>query len=211
MAVLSIEEAKDWIKKGGLVIDLRPADVFIDGFIPGAIFLPFGDKFMATIDALSEAEDAILFVAADDAQQEDLEQKLAALPTDSIKGFVKGGFDAWVANGEEIDLIIGIEADEFAMDYQYDEFVLIDLRTKDVYEQERIEDSENVQPEELLSYLLELDEEQQYYVYGNNAEEALNAASLFKRTGFQRIRPVLADYETIKNLGFPLTKAKKQK
>lgn len=210
MALLTIEETKKWIDKGGLVLDLRPAEVFLDGFVPGSIYLPYNDKFFAILDALCETEDAIILVADNAAQQAEIEQRVAAMPTDSIKGFLKDGFAAW-ANSEKIDLIIGIEADEFAMDYQYDEFILIDLRSKEQFDEERIEDSESVLPEELLAYLIELDETQSYYLYSNNADEALNAASLFKRSGFQRVRPVLADYETIKSLGFPLVKAKKQK
>lgn len=210
MALLTVAETKNWLDKGGLILDLRPSEAFMYGFISGSIYLPYDDNFFATVYALCETEDAIIFVTDNPAQQAEIEQRLSAMPSDSIKGFLKDGFSSW-ANTETIDLIIGIEADEFAMDYQYDEFVLIDLRSKELFEQEHIEDSENVLPEELLAYLLELDEEQIYYLYGNNADETLNAASLFKRTGFQRVRPVLADYETIKSLGFPVAKAKKQK
>lgn len=210
MALLTVAETKNWLSKGGLIIDLRSIDSFMDGFIPGSVYMPYSDNFYSVLDTLCETEDAIILVSENPVQQAEIEKRLTALPSDSIKGFLKEGFSDW-AKTETIDLIIGIEADEFAMDYQYDEFVLIDLRSKELYEQEHIEDSENVLPEELLTYLLELDEEQIYYLYGNNAHETLNAASLFKRAGFQRVRPVLADYETIKNLGFPITKAKKQK
>lgn len=210
MAIITLDDTKNWLNKGGLILDLRSSDAFLNGFIPGSIFLPYNDNFFSTIEALCETEDTIIFVSDEANKQTEIEKRLAALPYDSVKGFFENGFSIW-AQSEPIDLIIGIEADEFAMDYQYDEFVLIDLRSKEQFELEHIEDSENVLPEELLAYLLELDEDQIYYLYGNNADETLNAASLFKRTGFQRVRPVLADYETIKALGFPMTKAKKQK
>ena len=49
-----------------------------------------------------------------------------------------------------------------------------------------------------------------YYLYGETAEQAITAGSLLKRNGFQRLRPVAADYATIKAAGIPMFAAKKK-
>ena len=51
--------------------------------------------------------------------------RLARVGFNNVNGYVAGGFEAWKAAGEPIDMIINIEADELAMDIPFDENLVV--------------------------------------------------------------------------------------
>jgi hydroxyacylglutathione hydrolase len=129
----------------------------------------------------------------------------------TVKGYLAGGYEAWLKAGNKFDMIITIDADEFAIDYQFDEFYLIDLRLKEDFEKGHVEDAENIALNDLEPLLIEMETQDMYYLYGETAAQAITAASLLKRNGFQRLRAVAAGYELLDAAGIPMFKPKKKR
>ena len=96
-----------------------------------------------------------------------------------------------------------------AMDYQYDEFYLVDTRSKADFAKEHVEDSENIALVDLEQIITALEEDHMYYVYGNSAKDAITAASIFKKNGIHRVRAVTADFAAIKAGKIPVFVQKK--
>lgn len=191
------------------LIDTRQPEIFADGFIEGALSIPYNSHFKQTLqEVISEEQKTVIIADANELPTVMKELKAAGIV--NLHGYLHGGFEAWKQAGGKTDMLILIEADEFAMDYQFDEFFLIDTRPADEYKQDHVEDSENIELSEIERLLPELDLEGRYYVYGNTAQDAVTAASIFKRDGFQQIRPVVSDYETIKQSGVALYAPKKK-
>ncbi len=209
MQLFDASRFKALIEEGYTVIDTRPPAIFCDGFIAESLSIPFNDNFITTLDELTEAGQKLLLIA-DEADRAAVAKAIKAAGTTSPEGLLNGGFEAWAKAGYEIDLLIAIEADEFAMDYQFDEFYLVDIRSKEEYAKEHAEDAENIVLNDLEQILTEFETADSYYVYGNTAAEAVTAASVFKRLGFNRVRAVAADYETIKASNIPFFTAKKK-
>lgn len=191
-----------------LVVDTRPADIFAEGFAEGAINIPFNELFTESLQYLPEDDVRILVVTAE-GETAPVMKALKAIGIQGIEGYLQDGYTTWKDAGKPIDMLIAIEADEFKMDYQFDEFYLIDLRTAAEYNAEHVEDSENIEMAELERTLAELSVEDSYYVYGNTAQDAVIAASIFRRYGFERIRPVMSDFAAIKESGIPVQTQKK--
>jgi len=198
MTALDINQFKALAGAGALIIDTRAAEVFCDGFIEDSISVPFDENFLAQLEELTGEQKIIL--VTDEAQNAAV---LKALKDSGIaaEGYLNGGFDAWKEAGNTIDMLITIEADEFAIDYQFDEFYLVDVRTKEEFEKEHPEDAENVALADLEQILIDFETQDSYYVYGNNARQAITAGSIFRKIGFNRVRVVTADLETIKASG----------
>ena len=107
-------------------------------------------------------------------------------------------------------MLITIDAEEFKIDFQYDEFFLIDVRSKEDFAKDHAEDAENIVLNDLEQILIEFEAGDSYYVYANTITEAVTAGSIFKKIGFNRVRAVAADYESIKKSGIPLFEQKKK-
>lgn len=191
-----------------LIIDTRKPEVFAEGFAQGAINIPFNELFTETLQYLPE-EEAQILVIADEAEIPTVMRALKAAGIQGIEGYLNNGYNTWLDAGKLTDMLIAIEADEFKMDYQFDEFYLIDLRTADDFKTEHVEDAENIEMAELERTLTELSTEDSYYVYGETAQDAIIAASLFKRYGFERIRPIASNYTAVKESGIPVFVQKK--
>lgn len=209
MNILDLNEFRELRSRGSVVVDTRRPEIYCDGFIKGSISVSFDENFINTYHELIEEEQQVLFVA-NDVETGEIAKAIKSAGIHNNNGFLKNGFEAWKASGERIDMLIGIDSEEFAIDYQYDEFFLIDVRTKEEYDAEHIEDSENLTLTDIEQMLVDLEENKIYYVYGNTFEEALTAASLFKRNGFERLRVVSSSFEELKQTKIPFKNKQKE-
>ena len=209
MNALSADALKQLDTEGYLVIDTRMPLVFADGFAEGAINIPYNELFAESLQYLPEDEVQIL-VVAEAGEIPAVMKALRASGIQGVQGYLENGYTTWTDAGKPTDMLIGIEADEFKMDYQFDEFYLIDLRPAHDYAHSHAEDSENIEMPELERTLAELDIEESYYIYGSTAQDAITAASIFRRYGFTRVRPVISDYEAVKESGIPMFVQKKK-
>lgn len=209
MQAFTAPQFKALVTEGYVVIDTREPQLFCDGFIPEALSIPYNENFIDNLDELTEPGQKFILVT-EDANTAAIAKTIRQSGTATAEGYLQGGFAAWTNAGNDVDMIISIDADEFAMDYQYDEFYLVDIRSKEEFAAEHAEDAENIVLNDLEQILTEFETTDSYYVYGNTAAEAVTAASIFKRLGFDRIRPVAADYDTIKANKIPFFNAKKK-
>lgn len=208
MQALSITAFRDLAQTDAIILDTRTTEQVLSGTIKGAVVVPFSENFMAELQSAVSPQSVL--VIADASNRAQVIKQLKNAGTYEVAGYLDAGFQEWQDAGFETDFIIAIEPDEFAMDYQYDEFVLADLRSKEEYDQEHIEDAVNISLADLETLLSDLDEEQTYYLYAATADAALTAGSLFKQAEFERVRVVLSSYEDIKKQNVPLfTKTKK--
>jgi len=116
-------------------------------------------------------------------------------------GYVFGSFDAWKDAGEEIDIIIDVEADELAMDLPFDEkLIVLDVRKPVEYAEGHVKDAVNVPLSELNDPLnmAVIEEDQNVYIYCASGYRSIIAASLFKRQGIHNVRNVVGGWYEIK-------------
>jgi hydroxyacylglutathione hydrolase len=197
---LSIDEVKKAIKEDALLLDTRPADVFIQGFIPGSVFIGLEGRFAEWAGSLLPFDKPIILVNEAGKEKETI-IRLARVGFSKVIGYVDGGFEAWKAAGEEIDMIIGIEADELAMDIPFDEnLVVLDVRKPTEFADGHVKDALNIPLNDLSDPLnmAALEEDQNVYVHCQGGYRSVIAASLLKRQGFHNLRNVIGGWNKIK-------------
>jgi rhodanese-related sulfurtransferase len=209
MNAIECSQFKELIGQGCTVIDTRQPEIFCESFIKGSVSIPFGENFTDAFNELTEPDQKILIVA-EETETVAIAKTIKDAGIENAVGFLQGGFEAWKNAENKIDMLITIEVDEFALDYQFDEFYLVDVRSKEEFIKDHAEDAENIVLNDLEQILTEFETDDSYYVYANSFNEAVTAGSIFKKTGFNRIRVVAADYETIKKSGIPLFIQKKK-
>jgi rhodanese-related sulfurtransferase len=197
------------LENGCTIVDTRNTEAFGLGFIEGAVSVPFGETFINKLNDLLTDDTEVVFVVSQE-EHAAVFKAVKAAGINNVKGYYSGNYETWQAEGLPLDVLIVIDAEEFAADYRFDEFYLIDIRPKAEYDLEHAEDSENIALNDLEQYLVDLETGESYYLYSSNAEDAVTAGSLFKKTGFQRVRAVAADLETIKQTGIPWYVPKKK-
>lgn len=197
---LSINEFRELIKEDVIVLDTRHADLFTQGYIPGSIFIGLEGRFAEWAGSLLPF-DAPMVLVTEPGQEKETIVRMARVGFDKIKGYLEGGFEAWKKAGEEIDMIIDVEADELMMDIPHDKnLVVVDVRRTTEYADGHLKDALNLPLNDMTdpALLANLEEDQNLYVHCAGGYRSVIASSLLKRQGIHNLRNIVGGWGKIK-------------
>lgn len=185
---------------GAVVLDTRKATVFTEGFVPGSISIGLEGRFAEWAGVLLPFDKPLLLVCEPGTEKEAV-IRLARVGFSQFRGYLLGGFDAWQNAGEQIDMIIDVEADELAMDIPHDtNLVVLDVRRETEFGDGHVANALNIPLDELTDIVnvAELEEDQNIYIHCATGYRSVIAASLIKRQGLHNIRNVVGGFEKIR-------------
>ena len=196
-----------------IIIDARPSEAFMLGYVPNAIHItPLTAKYAIAMDIIKKDSPLVLIL------EESIAAETLAYFTKAefsgIKGYLEGGFGTWSSN-KRVDLIIEVEVDELAMDIPFDEYLMVlDCRSENDFDKNHIKNSVSLPLADMgdPGSLSELDEHFNIYIITENGENSTLAASLLKKQGIHNIRVVAGGWEAVESLkekfSFEVTKVK---
>ena len=197
---LSIKQFKTWAGEGAWIVDTREATVFTQGFIPGSVSIGLDGRFAEWAGSLLPFGKPVILVTDPGKEKETL-VRLARVGFDTAEGYLDGGFEAWKEAGEQIDLIIDVEADELAMDIPFDEnLVILDVRNETEWADGHVKGAMNIPLSELTDpgSMAGLEDHHNIYVHCGGGYRSVIAASLLKRQGYHNLRNVTGGWSEIK-------------
>ena len=143
-----------------------------------------------------------MVLVCEEGQEKEAVTRLARVGFSKVIGFLNGGVSAWQAAGEEIDMIIDVEADELAMDIPFDQsLVVVDVRRPTEFADGHVKDAVNLPLNDMTdaASMANFEEEQNIYVHCAGGYRSVIAASLLKRQGIHNLRNVLGGFGKIKD------------
>lgn len=198
---LSVEAVKTAVQNDATLLDTRQPSEFTAGFIPGSVSIALDERFAEWAPQLIPFDKPIILITNKGEEKESL-TLLAKLGYSKFAGYLQGSFEAWQKAGEEIDIIIDVEADELAMDIPFDEKILVlDVRKPAEYAGGHVKDALNIPLDELADpvSIASIEEDQNVYIYCGSGYRSVIATSLMKRQGLHNLRNVLGGWEKIKD------------
>ncbi len=193
-----------------LILDTRNADTFTMGFVPGSISIGLEGRFAEWAGGLLPFDETILLVS-DEGKEEETIVRLARVGFDKVGGYLKGGFEAWANAGEQVDIIIDVEADELAMDMPFDEnLVVVDVRKETEYADGHVKGAVNLPLGEITDpgLIANIEERDNLYVHCQSGYRSVIASSILKRQGFHNLRNVVGGFNKIKEQKITIEKEK---
>lgn len=142
-----------------------------------------------------------MLLVTEQGQEKETIVRLARVGFDKVKGYLEGSFEAWQKAGEDIDMIIDIEADELMMDLPHDNnLVVVDVRRTTEFADGHLKDAKNIPLIDMTdpAEIANLEETQNLYVHCAGGYRSVIAASLLKRHGIHNLRNVLGGWGKIK-------------
>lgn len=201
MQPLSVSDFKDKVKEGAWILDTRASTVFTEGFVPEAISIGLDGRFAEWAGTMLPYDQPLVLVTEPGKEKESV-TRLARVGIDNVQGYLDGSFAAWQAAGEPIDLIIDIEADEFAMDLPHDPLLdVIDVRKPSEFDAAHVKGARNFPLDTLTDPLnvAIIEDDHNLYVHCAGGYRSVIAASLLKRHGYHNLRNVVGGFGKIKN------------
>lgn len=199
---LSVDEFKQKVANGAVILDTRKAVEFTEEFVPGSISVGLEGRFAEWAGSVLPFDKELVLVT-EDGKEEETVMRLARVGLDKTIGYLKGGVNGWKAAGESVDMVIDIEPDEFAMDLPHDNNMeILDVRKPTEFENGHVKGATNA-PLNTLTDIVQvalINTDANLYVHCAGGYRSVIAASLLKRQGFHNLRNVLGGYGKMKEL-----------
>ena len=206
---LSIAGFKEAVEAGAWIVDTRDSTVFTLGFVPDSVSIGLDGRYAEWAGSLLPFDASLVLVTAAGKEEESI-VRLARVGLDKVVGYLEGGYEAWAAAGEPLDMIIDIEPDEFMMDLPHDpNLEVLDVRKPGEFAGGHVTGAANVPLDTLTDPLVVagVPEERNLYVLCGGGYRSVIAASLLKRQGIHNLRNIVGGWGALKDIkGLPVEK-----
>jgi hydroxyacylglutathione hydrolase len=200
---LNIEDFKTIVKDDNtIILDTRPSTEFTEGYVPGSVSIGLDGRFAEWAGSLLPFDKPFVLVT-DPGKEKESVVRLARVGFAQMSGYLQGGFETWKNSGEPIDLIVNIDADEFAMDLPFDpKLKVVDVRRETEFADGHIPAARNIPLETLTDpgTMAEFDDTENIYIHCASGYRSVIACSLFKRQGIHNLHNIIGGWDEIKKL-----------
>ncbi|NNE29895.1 MAG: MBL fold metallo-hydrolase [Saprospiraceae bacterium] len=187
-----------------LVLDVRDTQDFAKGFVPRSIFIGIDGTFAPWVGALIRDVKTPIFLVTPEGREEETVTRLSRVGFDNTMGYLKGGIEAWVAAGKEVDTVKSVPAEEFANAYNK-QMPVFDVRKSTEHRSEHVVDSRNTPLSSLNDYLASFPKEETFYLHCKSGFRSMVAASILKSRGYHNLVDIAGGFQDMKETKLPVS------
>ena len=189
---------------GAVILDVRHQDDFEKGHIPKSIFIGIDGAFAPWVGALISDSNQPLLLIAPKGREEETITRLARVGYDCALGYLKGGFESWINQGLQYDIMNSVSAE--TLEIKIAENVMVfDVRKPGEYLSEHILDAPSTPLDFLNQHLSEFPKDKNFYLHCAGGYRSMIAASILKARGYHNVINVLGGFSAIKETGIKTT------
>jgi hydroxyacylglutathione hydrolase len=183
-APLTIDDARERIERGAVVLDVRDTAAFGAAHIPGAINIGLGGQYASWAGTLLDADREILIVAGSRERVGEAVMRLARVGLENVAGCI----DLADWNGPLASLP---QLDVSELRARLGELSVIDVRRSGEYKSGHVPDAVNVPLDELPQRLAQVDRTRPVAVICASGYRSSAAASILERHAFAQLYNVI--------------------
>jgi rhodanese-related sulfurtransferase len=192
---LSLDEFKQEVANGALILDVRTQDEFVKGFIPNSLFIGLNGTFAVWAGALIEDIKQRIVLVAPEGKEEEAVTRLARVGYDEAVGFLQGGIQAWDG---KLNTIPSISAEDLASCWlANEETTIVDVRKPSEYQAEHVENALFYPLDYINGDLNKLNKNKTYYVHCAGGYRSVIAISILMQNGYTNLINIEGGYNAI--------------
>jgi glyoxylase-like metal-dependent hydrolase (beta-lactamase superfamily II)/rhodanese-related sulfurtransferase len=180
-----------------LILDTRSNSDFAKGFIPQSINIGLNGDFAPWVGSLIVDVNQPILLVANQGEEEHAIMRLSRIGFDHVLGFLKGGFNAWVAEKKEVDTINRITADEFARKVVIGTNTVIDIRKESEYAAEHVDEAFNKPLAYINTWIKDINPKETFYLHCAGGYRSMIAASILQARGYRNFKEVEGGFNAI--------------
>ena len=181
-----------------IILDTRMPEIFAKGFVPNSINIGIDGSFAPWVGTLITDIKQPILIVADEGRAEEVVTRLARVGYDYCIGYLQGGFEAWKAEGKEIDTIQSINAATFYNESLNEQISIVDVRKKSEFDSEQIIGAENVPLDFINQNIASINKNKKYYVHCAGGYRSMIFISILKARGYHNLIDVKGGFKAIK-------------
>lgn len=181
-----------------LIVDTRDPEIFAKGFIPNAINIGLNGNFASWVGTLiPDIKQEILLVTTPGTEEEAI-TRMARIGFDNCIGYLKGGFDTWLAAGNQVDHINSVSPDFFAEELnKKPDLHILDVRRNSEFKSQHIPTAINAPLDYINQNMDMVDKHKTWYVHCAGGYRSMIYISILKARGFENLINVSGGFAAI--------------
>jgi rhodanese-related sulfurtransferase len=190
---------------GALILDTRDNGDFAKGFIPQSVNIGLNGDFAPWVgDLVADVKLPILLVTYPGAEEETI-TRLTRIGFDHVIGYIDGGFESWKADGNEVDTVNRIAADEFKAKLKIGESVVYDVRKSSEYEAEHVEEAYSRPLASINDWVKDINPKEHFFLHCAGGYRSMIAASILQSRGYRNFTEIEGGFKAIDEAGVAKT------
>jgi glyoxylase-like metal-dependent hydrolase (beta-lactamase superfamily II)/rhodanese-related sulfurtransferase len=184
-----------------MVLDTRKSELFAKGFVPGSVSIGLDGDFAPWVGILVTDIRYPILLITEEGREEEAVTRLARIGYDNVRGFLKGGVEAWKAANYNVDQIDTISAEAFVASHK--NHAVVDVRRMAEFEAGHVEDAVNL-PLDFIYSNLEKYPNKPFYIHCKGGYRSIAAASILKTKGHNHIVNINGGFDAMVAAGLPV-------
>jgi hydroxyacylglutathione hydrolase len=207
-AALAPAEVSALAGDGHVVLDVRGAEEFGAGHVPGALHVGLGGQFASWVGTLVPLGTPLVLVAEGEEQVDEAVTRLARVGHEGVRGYLRGGMAAWRAAGLETAAVEQISvADLKRLLGERDDLQVLDVRRPGEYAAGHAPRAASAPlGPRLAEEVAALDPARETAVICAGGYRSSAATSLMQRLGFRHLLNVTGGTSAWVAAGYPVEK-----
>ncbi|MGB0487420.1 MAG: MBL fold metallo-hydrolase [Flavobacteriaceae bacterium] len=183
--------------KGSLMIDIRSIEEFAKAHIPGSIFIGLDGGFAPWVGELIKDVSHPIVLISPVGREEEAITRLSRLGFDNSKGYLKGGINAWIDSGNEVDSVESINKNEFEKLFSEGNIKIFDVRNESEFNSEHVVGACNIPLNKLNANLEKINSNSVNYIHCAGGYRSMIASSILKARGIHNFIDIKGGYSAI--------------
>jgi len=182
---------------GSLMLDVRSIEEFAKAHIPGSIFIGLDGGFAPWVGELIKDVSHPIVLISPVGREEEAITRLSRLGFDNSKGYLKGGINAWIDSGNEVDSVESINKNEFEKLFCEENINIFDVRNESEFNSEHVVGACNIPLNKLNANLEKINSNGVNYIHCAGGYRSMIASSILKARGIHNFIDIKGGYSAI--------------
>lgn len=201
---ISPAELKSMLDQGEIALDVRPADDFASGHVPGSVNIGLSGQFASWAAALLGLDSHPALIAASEDQLQEARIRLARVGIEALDGYLAGGLSAWKDAGFVISTISQMTVRELQSQLQSNGLQVLDVRRAAEWEAGHVENAVWWPLDNFRVSPPEIDHNAAIAVHCKGGYRSMIACSFLERAGFRMIVNVIGGFDAWQQENLPV-------
>jgi glyoxylase-like metal-dependent hydrolase (beta-lactamase superfamily II) len=188
-------EFKALLEDGGIALDVRPAEQFAIGHVPGSVNIALGGQFASWAGALLGLAARPVLIAESQQEIDEARVRLARVGLEGACAYLKGGVEAWARAGLPLTTISQIGVDDLSLRLRAEPMQVLDVRREPEWDAGHIDDAQWWPLDNFRVAPPEIDRNTMVAVHCKGGYRSMIACSLLRRAGFEKVVNVVGGFD----------------
>lgn len=207
LSAISAPDLKYLIKQGGVALDVRPADEFAAGHVPGSINIPLSGQFASWAGTVLGLTSDPVLIADSPEQRGEARMRLARVGIEDVRGYLEGGISGWKQAGLELAEVPQITVQDLDERLRSDGLNVLDVRREPEWQAGHLAGAAWWPLDRFKAGLPALDPTKPLAVHCKSGYRSMIACSLLQRAGYSNVINVLGGFDTWQQAALPVQAA----